>query len=96
MSDDGIDVGTLVFEIIAIYGDEAETTTWLNGNELTHEIGTMTGDDQVDGTVTVDGTYKNELTGIETKAVVGTDWIKLDGSDDGTFSHERTTADGDE
>jgi hypothetical protein len=43
------------------------------GNDVTHEIGTTTGDDQVDGIVTDEGTNTYELAGTETMTVDGTD-----------------------
>jgi len=43
------------------------------GKAATHEIGTTTTLDHVDGIVTDDGTWTNELTGMATTAVDGTD-----------------------
>jgi len=74
------DDGTLVKSTMATEVDEAITMISLNGNEVTYESGTTTGDDQVVGTVTVCGTVTNELTGTSTTAVDGTDWMIDDGT----------------
>jgi hypothetical protein len=86
----------LVYSTIATDGDEAETTTSVLDNEVTHEIGTATGDDHVDGTVTDDGTKINELVGTVTRAVLGTETITDVGTDSGIFVYETITADVDD
>jgi hypothetical protein len=60
MTDDGTEFGTADHETITTDGDEATTMTYEAGKLETHEAGTATGDDQVDGTVTVDGTKTND------------------------------------
>jgi hypothetical protein len=69
----GTDAGTFEYSTIANDGDEAETTTSVLGNDVTHEIGNPTGEDHVDGTVTDDGTNTNDEAGMATTAVDGTD-----------------------
>jgi len=88
--------GTLVNETKATDGDEEETTIYVLGILETQEIGTKTGEDQLDGTETDDGTETNELTGTVTIAVLGTETITLDGTEFGTAVHSTITADGDE
>jgi len=84
--------GTLVKSTMAI---ELITTTWLNGNEVTNDNETATGEFHDDGTVTDDGTETNELTGTETTTDVGTDWITDDETQLGTLVVKIITADGD-
>jgi len=88
--------GTLVHETRATDGDDEETTTSVLGILETQESGTKTGDDQLDGTETVDGTETNELTGTATIAVLGTETITLVGTESGSAVHSTITADGDE
>jgi hypothetical protein len=56
IAEDGSELGTLVHEMIAIDGDDATTTTDEAGHDDTEENGTATGDEIVDGMVTVAGT----------------------------------------
>jgi hypothetical protein len=56
-ADDGTDDGTLVASITANPFDDNKIT-WVDGNELTTETATITGDDQADGIVTDDGSDK--------------------------------------
>jgi hypothetical protein len=64
---DETEFGTLTHETIANDGDEAITITWVAGNEETALAGTITGVNQVSGTVT------EPETETEIKAVLGTD-----------------------
>jgi len=45
----GTEFGTFSQETTANDGDDATTTTWVDGSEDTNESGTTTGLDQVDG-----------------------------------------------
>jgi sorbitol-specific phosphotransferase system component IIA len=63
----GTDDGTLDHEITTIDGELGTVTIYLVGTEVTSVAGTITGDDQVDGTEIEAGT----LLGIVTKTVVG-------------------------
>jgi hypothetical protein len=66
MIDDGTESGTADHETMATDGDEATMITDEAGKLETHEAGTATGDLQVDGTVTVDGTKTNDDVGTVT------------------------------
>jgi hypothetical protein len=59
----GTEFGTLFHETIATDGDEATTTTNEAESELTNEMGTTYGLDQVDGTVNVTVVTSNSNTG---------------------------------
>jgi hypothetical protein len=105
MTDVGTESGTLVHETIATDGDEAATIIWVDGKLETNESGTTTGDDQVDGTVTVCGTETatDETTydeNVEAATVRtaddGTEATTDVGTDDGTFDQATITTDGDE
>jgi len=96
MTEVGTLSGTLVNETRATDGDEEATTICVLGILETQEIGTKTGDDQLDGTETDDGTETNEETGTVTMAVDGTETITLVGTESGTSVHSTITADGDE
>jgi len=64
------------------------TSTILDGaNEVTHEAGTATGDLNVSGITTVDGTTTTDEAGNEKTFDVGTTEITEFGTDDGTFDH---------
>jgi molybdopterin biosynthesis enzyme MoaB len=56
MSVDGTESGTFVKETIPTDGVEVSTTIKLGETPVRNEIGTATGDDHVDGTVTCGGT----------------------------------------
>jgi hypothetical protein len=61
--------GTFVRSTMAIDESVSSIMTWLDGNELTHEIGKATGETQVAGTKTTDGAST------VTTAVLGTGMI---------------------
>jgi hypothetical protein len=86
----GTVLGKFEYDTTASDGDDAIMMISSNGIDDTYDNGTITGLDHVSGTTTDDEivTY--------TKAVVGTNWIRLLGAVVGTFSHEIITADGDE
>jgi hypothetical protein len=88
-ADDGTDDGTFDDWITANPFDD-KRITWVDGNEATTEVATMTGDDQTDGIVTDDGTVKVTI------ALDGTVWTRLDGTYDGTSDDWIKTADGDD
>lgn len=56
MTDVGTQLGTFVYCIIAADGDETIVIIQSDGSDETHEIGTITGLDQVVGTTTETGT----------------------------------------
>jgi len=80
MTDVGTEFGTLVQATMATDGDEATTTTSVDDKLETHEIGTTTGDDQVDGMVTVAGT-ETETETDETHCETATVTTALDGTE---------------
>jgi len=61
--------------------------TAVAGKLETHETGTTTTDDQVDGIVTVAGTETKDEAATVTTAVDGTEAITLVGTDSGTSDH---------
>jgi hypothetical protein len=70
---DGTESGTLVQATTATDGDEAGTTTWVDGKLATQVSGTTTGETQVDGTVTVFGTETlTETVETDTQVEAGT------------------------
>jgi hypothetical protein len=87
MTEVGTESGTADHETITTEGDEAITITSVAGKLETHEAGTATGDDQVDGTVTTDGTKTNEEVGTVTIAELGTETATDDGTESGTLVH---------
>jgi hypothetical protein len=87
--DEATDDGTFDDWITANPFDD-KRMTWVDGNEATTEVATMTGDDQTDGIVIDDGTVK------VTMALDGTDWITLDGTEAGTDEAWTIAADGDD
>jgi len=92
----GTESGTLVHSTITADGDEAMVMTTDDGKLSTHETGTTTGLDQVDGTVTTDGTKTNDEVATVTTAELGTEAIKVDGTEFGTLVHSTIATDGDE
>jgi hypothetical protein len=108
MTDVGTEFGTFVQATMTTDGDDATKTTWVDGNDETSETGTTTGDDHVDGIVTVAGTDETatatdettydekDETATVTIAVDGTEATIDVGTDDGTFDQAMMTADGDE
>jgi hypothetical protein len=83
------DDGTFVYSTTANPFDERMITS-VDGSDETTDNGTTTGLENVVGKVTVDGTVTYVI------AEVGTVWIKLDGTYDGTAEYEIITADGDD
>jgi DICT domain-containing protein len=88
-ADDGTLDGTLVDSIMANPA-VVNKMTWVDDNCETKVVATTTGDDQTDGMVTDDGNV------MKVTALDGTDWITVDGTDDGTLVEATITADGDE
>jgi len=81
-----------VYETTTAPLDEAMEITALLGSDVTHEIGKTTGDDQVYGITTVDGTYLNEETLTVLMRVTGIETIALDGTDEGTLVYATTAS----
>jgi len=92
----GTEFGTLVHSTITADGDDAIVITTDDGKLSTHEIGTTTGETQVDGTVTTDGTKTNDEVATVTTAVDGTEAMTEVGTEFGTLVHSTITTDGDE
>jgi hypothetical protein len=85
----GTDDGTLVLWTTA-NPEVDKRMTWVDGNEVTTDVATTTGEDQTDGMVTDLGVLK------KVTADDGTDWTRLDGTDLGTELDCMITADGDD
>lgn len=79
--------------MITADGDDQIVITYEAGTNSTHETGTTTGDDQVDGIETTDGTKTNEEAGTVTITEAGTETITADGTENGTFSYETMATD---
>jgi hypothetical protein len=91
MIDDGTDDGTLVEATITADGDDPIAITCDDGSDETHEIGTTTGDEKLDGITTEVGTKTNDESGTEVTIDDGTVKITDDGADDGTLEYSTTT-----
>jgi hypothetical protein len=68
----GTESGTFVYSTITTDGDEETKMIYVDGNDETNEIGTTTGLDHVEGTVTVFGTLTLTLTLTLGATTVGT------------------------
>jgi hypothetical protein len=85
ITDDGTYDGTSDHETITADGDDPISITAELGNDETHETGTTTGDEKLDGTTTDDGMKTNDEVGTVVIVDLGTDKTTDDGTDDGTF-----------
>jgi hypothetical protein len=90
MTDDGTYDGTSDESTMYADGDDPIEIKAELGNDETHEAGTTTGDEKLDGTTIDDGTKTYELTAIDVMADDGMVKAADDGTDDGTFDQATT------
>jgi hypothetical protein len=88
--------GTFDQDTITTPVSDGMIITYVHGKLETDDAGTKTGDDQVDGTVTTDGTHVNDETATVETIELGISITSELGTELGTLEYEITANDGDD